>query len=734
MVRKPKNKRPPSARTGLPKGAAGAAAARLGPPPPRRGLVLAVCAGLLVAVAVVFGQTLQHGFVNFDDKAYVSENPMVYGGLTARGIAWAFTHSHGSNWHPLSSMSHMLDCELYGLEKPWGHHLTSVVLHAATAILLFLVLLRMTGGLWPSAFVAVVFAIHPLRAESVAWISERKDVLSGLFFMLTLWAYVGYVRKPFSRLRYLGVAAFFALGLMAKPMLVTLPFVLLLLDYWPLGRFQGAGLGGGAGGRRWVAVRLVVEKIPLAALAIGSCVATVWAQGTVIIPVAAAPLSLRIMNALDSYVAYIGQTCCPVGLAAFYPFPLVDATLPWKAAAAAVVLGGISAAALAWRRACPYLAVGWLWYLGMLVPVIGLVQVGGQAMADRYTYLPQIGLLLAVAWGVADFVRSRPGFRRVAAVAAALAVTVLAACACQQTSYWRDDQSLWERALEVTSPQRPGRGFARLRPEGAWATSTTRSNITSAALRINPRAYLAHYNLALAYTAQRRVKDAIAQYESALRIEPAFAEAHNNLGNLLVGQGKLDEAMKHHRKTVDIDPLSVHGNIGLGTDFALRGHFDEAADYFGKAVDIDRGSADAHLLLANALADGGQPDKAIPHFQEAIRLHPDDPRPLGRLAWLLATSPDASLRDGFKAVELAQRAARLSGGSEPGFLDTLAAAYAEAGRFPEAVKTAEEARTLAAQRGNRALADRLAAHIKLYRAGTPFRDAAGVPAKRPFRS
>ncbi len=532
--------------------------------------------------------------------------------------------------------------------------------------------------------------------------------------------------SPFRCSGILAVAAFFALGLMAKPMLVTLPFVLLLLDYWPLGRFQGAGLGDR--GRR-----PPLDGDPAGGGEDPACGAgdrivrgDGLAQGNVIIPVEAAPLSLRVMNALDSYVAYIGQTCCPLGLAAFYPFPLVDAALPWKAAGAAVILVGISAAALAWRRARPYLAVGWLWYLGMLVPVIGLVQVGGQAMADRYTYLPQIGLLLAVAWGVADFVRSRPRFRRVAAVAAALAAAVLAACACQQTSYWRDSQSLWEHALKVTSNNALAEdSFGSALKELGYLDDAIKHH--QHALRINPRSYLAHYNLALAYTAQRRVEDAIAEYESALRIEPAFAEAHNNLGNILVGRGQLDEAMEHHRKTVEIDPLSLHGNIGLGTDFALRGHFDEAAVYFGKAVEIDRGSADAHLLLANALADGGQPDKAIPHFQEAIRLHPDDPRPLGRLAWLLATSPDASLRDGIKAVELAQRAARLSGGSEPGFLDTLAAAYAEAGRFPEAMKTAEEARTLAAQRGNRALADRLAARIKLYRAGTPFRDAPASP-------
>ena len=420
--------------------------AAAGPLRHSRLLVWAVCGFLLVAVAGVFGQTLGYGFVNYDDDEYVYENRHIYPGLTTKGIVWVFTHEHTANWHPLTGMSHMLDCEIYGLNKVWGHHLTSVALHAAAAILLFLVLLRMTGRLWPRAFVAAVFAIHPLRAESVAWISERKDVLSGLFFMLTLWAYAGYVRKPFSRLRYLGVAVFFTLGLMAKPMLVTLPFVLLLLDYWPLGRFQAAGPGTAAGDRRRVAVRLVVEKLPLLVLVIGSCVATLWAQQKAIKAAAGYALINRLSNGLVSYVAYLFQMCWPAGLAPFYPIRSDDAMVATEAMAALLAIAGISLATLLWRRRYPYLPVGWFWYLGMLVPVMGVVQVGGQAMADRYTYLPQIGIYLLIAWGACDLTSSWAYRRWVCGAAATVVLAALAVRACQQTSSWRDSLTLWNRA------------------------------------------------------------------------------------------------------------------------------------------------------------------------------------------------------------------------------------------------------------------------------------------------
>ena len=343
--------------------------------------VLAVCGFLLLAVLLVFGQTVRHEFVNFDDDEYVYENPQVSRGLDAAGIVWAFTHSHAFNWHPLTWISLMLDCQFYGLNAG-GYHLTNVLLHAATAVLLFLVLRRMTGRAVAQCLGGGLFAVHPLRVESVAWVTERKDVLSGLFFVLTLGAYVSYVRHRFSLVRYLAVMVFFALGLMAKPMLVTLPLVLLLLDYWPLGRMaarQGAcfSLAQGLNGRAFFAALRVLSwrRSRLLALVALSCVVTVWAQGKALVPIEHLPLWWRIGNALISYVAYLGQFFYPVGLAVFYPHS--DRELPlWKVFGALLVLAGITAARSLWRRRCPYLLVGWLWYLGMLVPVIGLVQVG----------------------------------------------------------------------------------------------------------------------------------------------------------------------------------------------------------------------------------------------------------------------------------------------------------------------------------------------------------------------
>jgi tetratricopeptide (TPR) repeat protein len=783
--------------------------------------VLEVCGFLLVAVAAVFGQTLWHDFVNYDDDQYVYENSHINHGLTPEGIGWVFTHEHMANWHPLTGISHMLDCQLYGLKWVWGHHLSNVVLHAATVILLFLVLLRMTGRLWPSAFVAAVFAVHPLRAESVAWISERKDVLSGLFFMLTLWAYAGYVRKPFSLLRYLGVAVFFALGLMAKPMLVTLPFVLLLLDYWPLGRFEASSSTAGGGGRR-VAVRLIVEKLPLVALAVGSCLATVWAQGAAIRAAAGFPLAARLLNATVSYAAYLVQMCWPVGLAPFYPFRPYNAALIGGAAAATLALAGISAAALVWRRRLPYLPVGWLWYLGMLVPVIGLVQVGGQAMADRYTYLPQIGIYLLLAWGACDLTSSWPLRRWVCGAAATAVLAALTVCGCWQTAYWQDSLTLWEHAETCTAPnnilyynlasaeQRGPHGHDpevrrkaiqhfRLALEfdpndysadNDLAVALADSNKMDEALahfqraiQLAPEELGPHKNIADLLSKLGRVDEAIAEYEKALRIDPARLDANNHLAELLVKRGDFDGAILHYQKAIkealETDPALPVAHLNLGKALAGKGRLDEAIAQYEQALTTDPYYAKAHNNLGTALARRGRTPEALAHLREAVRIDPEfseawgnlawvlfcdgkvdeavadfrkalqidphnavamkqwklsiqllpgDARLAGAMAWLLATSPQASLRDGAKAVALARRAVRLSGGREAASLDTLAAAYAEAGRFAEAVETAGQARTLAAKHGDRALAEAIEKRLALYRKKVPFRDAPAASA------
>ena len=599
------------------------------PPSPRRRAVLAVCGFLLLAVALVFGQTLRHELINSDDDQYVYRNPHVARGFTAQRIAWAFTQFHAANWHPLTWLSHMLDCQLYGLNHPGGHHLTNVLLHAASAILLFLLLRQTIGSLWRSAFVAALFAVHPLHVESVAWVAERKDVLSGLFFMLTLAAYTGYARRPFSLLRYLLVTLLLVLGLMAKPMLVTLPFLLLLLDYWPLGRWQGAGSGGAptaffpvAGAAGLPFWRLLAEKLPFMALAAVSCVLTYFAQETSGAICQRLPLTARIANALVSSVAYLRQFVYPVGLAAIYPYSQ-DSLAAWKIIGSGLLLAGISLAALVCRRKCPFLLVGWLWYLGMLVPVIGLVQVGSQAMADRYTYLPQIGPYIALTWGIERVSRGWPYRRRLAGAAAALVVAVLAWCAWRQVSYWKDDETLWRHTLACTSKN-------WLAHNNLGAALAGRGQIDAAidhyqqSLEIAPNYDLAHNNLGAALAGRGETDAAIDQYQQALKINPQNAMARDNLAMALLGRGQADKAMVHYEQALKIDPDDAAAHYNLGNLLAGRGQVDAAIEHYQEALKIKPDYAEAHGNLGIALAGLGQLDAAIDHYQQALKIRPDD--------------------------------------------------------------------------------------------------------------
>lgn len=642
--------------------------------------VPAISGFLLLAVLVVFGQTIRHEFVNFDDDSYVYANPQVSHGLTVSGAVWAFTQSYRSNWIPLTWISLMVDGNLYGLHAG-GYHLTNVLLHAATAILLFLVLRRMTGCLWPSAFVAALFAVHPLRAESVAWVTERKDVLSGLFFMLTLWAYVGYVRHRFSLARYALVIVLFALGLMAKPMLVTLPFVLLLLDYWPLRRMVFVPREG----RVSVLVRLVIEKIPLFVVAGGNCLLTLLVQDRSLVSIEHLPLWWRIDNAIIAYVTYLGQFFYPVGLSVLYPRPGLDLPL-WKVFAAFLVLASITTAAFIGRRRYPYILVGWLWYLGMLVPVIGFLQVGTVSVADRFTYLTQIGLGIALAWGAADLCRSWSYRRWVCGVASASVLAVLMGCALRQTSFWRDSETLWTRALACNS-------------QNAFAQGS----------------------LGMALHESGRIDEAAACYLKAIEIGPD-GDAHNNLGGILADRGEIDAAVAHFQKALKINPDSASAHNNLGGILADRGRTDEAIAHFRKALETEPNSADTHSSLGKALLRQGKPSETLTEWREAVRLQPTDIGSVSQLASLLATCPETSIRNGDEAVYLARWAVELSKGRKPTVLGTLAAAYAEAGQFSKAIEAAERAVALASTDGNVALADTLRAQIKLYQAGSPYRE------------
>jgi tetratricopeptide (TPR) repeat protein len=608
-------------------------------------LTIGICIALASLTWLVFGQTLRHDFVNYDDPRYVYENTRITSGLSISGIAWAFTHIHSMNWHPLTTISHMLDCQLYGLKAGW-HHFTNVLLHTLAAILLFLALRQMTEAAWRSAFVAAIFAIHPLRVESVAWVAERKDVLSGVCFMLTLLAYVYYTRAPSLR-RYLGVALVFVLGLMSKPMLVTLPLVLLVLDYWPLSRIGGQRSGTGR-----QLIMPVVEKIPLIALSAVSSFVTLLAQKGAVGWTEQLPIAARINNAVVSYAAYIWQMFWPVRLAVFYPHP--EHRLPLvEIISCLLLLICITAVAVALRKQRPYLITGWLWYLGMLVPVIGLVQVGWQGRADRYTYLPQIGLYIAATWGVADLTAFYKHQRTILSTAAILVIGSLSLCAWVQTTYWRDSETLFRHALAVTANND-----------------------------------VAENNLGIVFLGQGKVDDAISLLQAAVDLRPDNSPAHENLAKALLQKGQVSDALIHYRKLLELQPDNI----------------------------------EVHNIVGTVLTQQGRVGEGVEEWQKVLAIQPDNGNAMSNLAWVFATSPDESLRDGAKAVQLAERALHISARRIPILFRTLAAAYAESGRFSEAIQTAKRGIELANSQGNSGLATELQGNIALYQERQPLRD------------
>jgi Flp pilus assembly protein TadD len=543
-----------------------------------------ICLSLALATAVVFWQVCTYDFINYDDPLYVYENPNIQAGITLKAIKWAFTTSHASIWHPLPWLSHMLDWQLFG-PNAGGHHLTSLILHIANTLLLFIVLKQMTNRPWPSAFVAALFALHPLHVESVAWVSERKDVLGTFFWMLTMWAYARFVSRP-KVASYLLVVALFALGLMAKSMLVTLPFVLLLLDYWPLDRLSPKRQKAGS---KYSLAYLLIEKIPLFVMTLAACIVTFIRQkkGGTMYTTEELGLPIRLANASISYLQYITKMIWPARLAMFYPHPGQNVSVLCAVISAAVLLV-ITILVLRFAKNHRYLLTGWFWYLGTLVPVIGLVQVGMQAMADRYTYITLTGLFIIIAWGLPELLGKWP-YRKIMLWASSLIVlSALATQAHLQQQYWKNSIMLCEHALKVTKNN-----------------------------------YEAHFCMTPMLLEQGRIEEAIWHNAEAVRIKPDYTDALNGLGYALANTGEFDEAISLYNKALQIAPDSINIHLNLGLALTSSGKFAEAIKEYEKILLIQPQNAVAHNDLAVMLLQQEKFDQAIEHFNQAIQIDPN---------------------------------------------------------------------------------------------------------------
>lgn len=721
-----------------------------------RPILIYVAVGLVTLSA--YWQVRHNEFIaTFDDDLYIVDNSHVNAGITFEGLRWAFTTSHAFNWHPLTWLSHMVDCQLFGVDAS-SHHLMNVAFHILNSLLLLTVLWRMTGRLWASAFVSAAFALHPLHVESVAWASERKDVLSTLFWMLTLLAYASYCKRPNLR-RYLLVFLALGLGLLAKQMLVTLPIVLLALDYWPLRRLRLKAEQASDMQQTFPAVsrgRCVLEKAPLLALSAAASIVVylVQQQTGPVRPFAEYPLAWQVGNALVAYVAYIGKTVWPSNLAIFYPHR--GANLPiWHIAWSALLLASVTVGAM-WRtKKRPYLLSGWLWYLVTLVPVIGLVQVGLQAYADRYTYIPLTGLFIIVAWGAVDVLSGVRNKRTILSLCALVPLLAFAFLTRRQVGYWRNGMTLYKHATVAVKDNwwgyhhigellvrenKPDEAIEnlkeaiRIKPDFTNAYNEIgvifikQGKLEEAienlkqALRINPNFVEGRSNLAFALSRAGKREEAAKHYSMLLKRDPGRPEAHYNLANILVEMGRLDEAGLHFRKVIEIKPDYFEARSNLANVAAKQGRLEEAITHWEELVKVNPNEVTLYSNLGTAYQRLDKPDKPISHWERALQLKPDHVIVLAKLSWLLATSRDAQYRDGGRAVELARRGCELTGYTEPTLLDKLAAGYAEAGQFDEAIRTGETALRLARIVGPEELAAIISTRLEWYKRGEAYHE------------
>lgn len=618
-------------------------------------------------------------FVVYDDGLYVTENPTVQAGVTWAGVKWAFTSMAACNWHPLTMISHMVDCGLFGL-NPAGPHLVNALIHAANAALLFLLLFRLMDALWPSAFIAALFAWHPMHVESVAWIAERKDVLSTFFALLALLGYADYVKRNARRSYWLALLCF-ALGIMAKPMVVTLPCVLLLLDFWPLQRAKLSF----SEFRVWL--KLLVEKIPFFLITAGSSLLTFLAQSQASSKAVASldlvSLHYRLKNVPVAYVEYLGKTFWPSKLAVFYPLP--EKIAIYQVILSVTVLALITLTAVLLRRSRPYWLTGWLWFAGMLVPVIGLVQVGSAQIADRYSYLPSVGIFIMVTFTVLELA----GCGRISAkVLSASAVVVLLACAGlmeKQLWHWQNSEILFRHALAVTTDND-----------------------------------IARNNLGVALEQQGRLIEAAEQYRAAMRLAPDIYQGPHNFANVLERLGRRDEVLPLRRAAVRIAPRVPFLQFALGQSLKVAGRTNEALQAFAEAVKLDAHYLPPHVEMANIFLEQGRDAEAVAELRAAVSIAPDNVEILAYAARVLAASDNAGIRDGKISLALATRANLLVSGSRPFVLDVLGMAYAEAGRYDDAQQAARDALEVAAALNTRGV-EPIQQRLELYKHHQPWR-------------
>jgi tetratricopeptide (TPR) repeat protein len=644
---------------------------------------------VLAAAAVIAYEPVRHnGFVGYDDNEYIVKNPHITGGITQQSITWAFTKPYASNWHPLTWISHILDCQVFGL-NPLGHHLVSVLFHIANTLLLFWILTNITGTFWASAFVAAVFAVHPVQVESVAWVSEQKTMLSGLFWLLTIAAYVRYTRRPAFG-RYILVLLVFGLCIMTKPIVVTLPLVLLLLDYWPLERIgeqrtedrrreeerQRASL-------KW----LIIEKIPLLAMSAFLCVMTFVSQesGGAVLTTKNIPLDQRIANVFLSYITYIGKMIWPSGLAVYHPHPRTSfSDTAVVICALLFVLITVFSIYMGCRK--KYVIVGWLWYVGTLVPMIGLVQVGAQAIAYRYMYLSMLGLLIIIAWAVKDLAANRFRWKVVAAVSAIVMLSAFVILTRMQVRHWQNTITLFEHTLNVTKDNAAAEhnyGYA-LFEAGRLDEAAIHLN---RAVQLVPEFVEARNNLGKLYLKQGKINEAIECFTELAKRKDAPAEVHYSLASALLMQKRYDEAIKHLAIVLELDPDFAHAPSAMAVALMSAGRADEAIACFNKYLRLNENSAELHYNLAVALVMQKKYDEAIKHFTRVTELDPNNAGALNGLARML---------------------------------DTLAVTYAEAGKFDDARITAEKALNIAKTAGLAELAREIESRLQLYKKGLPY--------------